>query len=113
LSSVIGNKGVWGRTSKRTQFIDPKSSGEVSTFTTKFIWLGPKITNLKLSPAVDQMLAGVFEVTFREFLQKDCQDLLLEDQHSGNINFVLNPVTGEITFSAVQYPVREYDPEEF
>lgn len=74
---------------------------------------GATISDVEVASVSANSLTGTFGVTFREFLQKDCQDLLMEDRHSGKIQFELNPVTGEISFSAFQYPVREYDPDEF
>ncbi|MDB6121573.1 MAG: hypothetical protein JWQ71_566 [Pedosphaera sp.] len=72
-----------------------------------------RIEKLESLVVREELVEGSFVVSFQEFMQRDCQDVMTEGRHSGKMNFRLNVATGEIEFSAEQYPVREFDPEEF
>jgi hypothetical protein len=72
-----------------------------------------RIENLECQFTNDGFVRGTFAIHFQEFLQRDCQDLLTEAQHSGTMNFRLNRSTGQIQFTVTPHPTREYDPEEF
>jgi hypothetical protein len=72
-----------------------------------------RIEKLEWQEIGDGFIQGNFTVSFQEFMQRDCQDVMTEGRHSGTMNFRLNALTGEIQFSAEVYPTREYDPEEF
>jgi hypothetical protein len=71
------------------------------------------VMSIELGLKERSFLQGFVQVQFDEFLQRDCQDVLIEDKRSGTLRFTLDLTTGEITFDAEQYPVREFDPEEF
>ena len=73
----------------------------------------PRILSLELEPVGNATLQGRVQVQFTEFLQRDCQDVMIEDDRAGALRFLLNLTNGEIEFTAESYPVREYDPEEF
>jgi hypothetical protein len=73
----------------------------------------PLVMSVEPGPKENEILQGSLQVHFQEFLQRDCQDVMIEDKRSGTLHFVFNLATGEIAFNAEQYPVREYDPEEF
>ncbi|EEF63416.1 hypothetical protein Cflav_PD6051 [Pedosphaera parvula Ellin514] len=75
--------------------------------------MAPGILSLQCHRIGNNILKGYIQVRFTEFLQRDCQDVMIEDERSGTLKFVLNCTNGEIEFSAEPYSVREYDPEEF
>jgi hypothetical protein len=72
-----------------------------------------RIEDLEFREVAGELAEGSFLVSFQEFMQRDCQDVLVEGRHSGRMTFRLHFSTGEIEFAAESHPTRDYDPEEF
>jgi len=72
------------------------------------------IRKLVIREATSRFIKGSFEVAFTESIYRGCRDHDFTAKHIGQMDFSLDPQTGEIEFTASDAPeVRQYDPDEF